>query len=120
MDFYLTVFSSDFNRQFEIIIPAEDSVITEMTSTLRDWGTMWKQLYVVNKSLFFNRQYTVFVYTVLLFGNMFTILQNRTCNRRKQCNLIYVERETYANIFCVERETYNIKRKHNNGNGQAL
>lgn len=36
-----------FHRQFEMVIPTEDSVITEMTSTLRDWGTMWKQLYVV-------------------------------------------------------------------------
>ncbi|KAF2974608.1 hypothetical protein EK904_001475, partial [Melospiza melodia maxima] len=34
--------------QFEMVIPTEDSVITEMTSTLRDWGTMWKQLYVVS------------------------------------------------------------------------
>uniref|UniRef100_A0A670ZDG9 Dedicator of cytokinesis protein 4 n=1 Tax=Pseudonaja textilis TaxID=8673 RepID=A0A670ZDG9_PSETE len=41
--------------QFEIIIPAEDSVITEMTSTLRDWGTMWKQLYVRNEGDLFHR-----------------------------------------------------------------
>lgn len=34
-------------RQFETVIPVEDSVITEMTSALRDWGAMWKQLYVV-------------------------------------------------------------------------
>lgn len=40
--------SFDGNRQFEMVVPTEDSVITEMTSTLRDWGTMWKQLYVVN------------------------------------------------------------------------
>ena len=26
-----------FHRQFEMVIPTEDSVITEMTSTLRDW-----------------------------------------------------------------------------------
>lgn len=36
-------------RQFETVIPVEDSVITEMTSTLRDWGAMWKQLYVVSR-----------------------------------------------------------------------
>lgn len=35
------------HRQFETVIPTEDSVITEMTSTLRDWGAMWKRLYVV-------------------------------------------------------------------------
>lgn len=34
-----------------MVIPTEDSVITEMTSTLRDWGTMWKQLYVVTNFL---------------------------------------------------------------------
>lgn len=37
------------SRQFETVIPVEDSVITEMTSTLRDWGAMWKQLYVVSR-----------------------------------------------------------------------
>uniref|UniRef100_A0A8C1ICS5 Dedicator of cytokinesis 4 n=1 Tax=Cyprinus carpio TaxID=7962 RepID=A0A8C1ICS5_CYPCA len=35
-------------RQFETVIPTEDSVITEITMTLRDWGSMWKQLYMVN------------------------------------------------------------------------
>lgn len=40
--------SSAYYRQFEMVIPTEDSVITEMTSTLRDWGTMWKQLYVAS------------------------------------------------------------------------
>lgn len=34
-----------------MVVPTEDSVITEMTSTLRDWGAMWKQLYVVNMSV---------------------------------------------------------------------
>uniref|UniRef100_A0AAY4E1Y9 Dedicator of cytokinesis 4b n=1 Tax=Denticeps clupeoides TaxID=299321 RepID=A0AAY4E1Y9_9TELE len=38
------------HRQFETVIPIEDSVITEMTVTLRDWGTMWKQLFVVGRN----------------------------------------------------------------------
>uniref|UniRef100_A0A8C4P2U3 Dedicator of cytokinesis 4 n=1 Tax=Dromaius novaehollandiae TaxID=8790 RepID=A0A8C4P2U3_DRONO len=38
-----------------MVIPTEDSVITEMTSTLRDWGTMWKQLYVRNEGDLFHR-----------------------------------------------------------------
>lgn len=38
------------HRQFETVIPTEDSVITEMTLSLRDWGVMWKQLYVVSLS----------------------------------------------------------------------
>lgn len=33
-----------------MVVPTEDSVITEMTSTLRDWGALWKQLYVVGVS----------------------------------------------------------------------
>lgn len=44
------VFLFKRHRQFEMVIPTEDSVITEMTSTLRDWGTLWKQLYVVGGS----------------------------------------------------------------------
>uniref|UniRef100_A0A670JAL4 Dedicator of cytokinesis 4 n=1 Tax=Podarcis muralis TaxID=64176 RepID=A0A670JAL4_PODMU len=47
--------SFDGNRQFEMVVPTEDSVITEMTSTLRDWGTMWKQLYVRNEGDLFHR-----------------------------------------------------------------
>ncbi|XP_073508062.1 dedicator of cytokinesis protein 4 isoform X5 [Phyllobates terribilis] len=41
--------------QFELVVPTEDAVITEMTSTLRDWGTMWKQLYVKNEGDLFHR-----------------------------------------------------------------
>ncbi|KAE8615848.1 hypothetical protein XENTR_v10008638 [Xenopus tropicalis] len=41
--------------QFEMVVPTEDAVITEMTSTLRDWGTMWKQLYVKNEGDLFHR-----------------------------------------------------------------
>ncbi|XP_035282476.1 dedicator of cytokinesis protein 4-like isoform X1 [Anguilla anguilla] len=45
--------------QFETVIPTEDSVITEMTSTLRDWGTMWKQLYVKSEGDLFHRLWHV-------------------------------------------------------------
>ncbi|KAF3705033.1 Dedicator of cytokinesis protein 4 [Channa argus] len=45
--------------QFESVIPVEDSVITEMTSTLRDWGAMWKQLYVKNEGDLFHRLWHV-------------------------------------------------------------
>uniref|UniRef100_A0A8B9L6G0 Dedicator of cytokinesis 4 n=1 Tax=Astyanax mexicanus TaxID=7994 RepID=A0A8B9L6G0_ASTMX len=46
-------------RQFETVIPMEESVITEMTVTLRDWGTMWKQLYVKNEGELFHRLWHV-------------------------------------------------------------
>ncbi|XP_078797632.1 dedicator of cytokinesis protein 4b isoform X6 [Oryzias latipes] len=45
--------------QFETVIPVEDSVITEMTSTLREWGAMWKQLYVKNEGDLFHRLWHV-------------------------------------------------------------
>ncbi|KAM6986822.1 dedicator of cytokinesis protein 4b isoform 3-T3 [Aplochiton taeniatus] len=45
--------------QFETVIPMEDSVITEMTSTLRDWGAMWKQLYVKHDGDLFHRLWHV-------------------------------------------------------------
>nr|XP_043876933.1 dedicator of cytokinesis protein 4b isoform X1 [Solea senegalensis] len=45
--------------QFETVTPVEDSVITEMTLTLRDWGAMWKQLYVKNEGDLFHRLWHV-------------------------------------------------------------
>uniref|UniRef100_A0A8C5NSY1 Dedicator of cytokinesis 4 n=1 Tax=Junco hyemalis TaxID=40217 RepID=A0A8C5NSY1_JUNHY len=39
----------------DVLCIDEDSVITEMTSTLRDWGAMWKQLYVRNEGDLFHR-----------------------------------------------------------------
>ncbi|XP_048404367.1 dedicator of cytokinesis protein 4 isoform X9 [Stegostoma tigrinum] len=45
--------------QFETIIPTEDTVITEMTGTLREWGIMWKQLYVKNEGDLFHRLWHV-------------------------------------------------------------
>uniref|UniRef100_A0A8C6UCJ8 Dedicator of cytokinesis 4b n=1 Tax=Neogobius melanostomus TaxID=47308 RepID=A0A8C6UCJ8_9GOBI len=45
--------------QFETVLPVEDTVITEMTSTLRDWGAMWKQLYVKNEGDLFHRLWHV-------------------------------------------------------------
>ncbi|XP_026880343.2 dedicator of cytokinesis protein 4 isoform X2 [Electrophorus electricus] len=45
--------------QFETVIPMEESVVTEMTVTLREWGTMWKQLYVKNDGELFHRLWHV-------------------------------------------------------------
>ncbi|TNM91253.1 hypothetical protein fugu_019633, partial [Takifugu bimaculatus] len=45
--------------QFETVVPVEDSVITEMTSTLREWGAMWKQLYVRTRGDLFHRLWHV-------------------------------------------------------------
>ncbi|KAJ8400882.1 hypothetical protein AAFF_G00392360 [Aldrovandia affinis] len=32
--------------QYETVVPLEDSIITEITSTLQEWAVLWKQLYV--------------------------------------------------------------------------
>lgn len=34
----------------ETVVPLEDPIITETTSTLQEWGVLWKQLYVVSSS----------------------------------------------------------------------
>ncbi|CAG2069251.1 unnamed protein product, partial [Timema podura] len=38
---------------FESIIPIEDSVVREVTLVLREWGNIWKQLYVVRANICF-------------------------------------------------------------------
>lgn len=42
-----TIFSSALNRNIENIIPAEIPLAQEVTTTLWEWGSIWKQLYVV-------------------------------------------------------------------------
>lgn len=42
-----TAFSPALNRNIENIIPAEIPLAQEVTTTLWEWGSIWKQLYVV-------------------------------------------------------------------------
>ncbi|XP_051550346.1 dedicator of cytokinesis protein 3-like isoform X6 [Myxocyprinus asiaticus] len=35
--------------QYETVIPLEDPIVTEVTSTLQEWSVLWKQLYVKHK-----------------------------------------------------------------------
>lgn len=42
-----------FCRQYETVVPLEDSVVTEVTATLQEWAVLWKQLYVVRAVLLF-------------------------------------------------------------------
>uniref|UniRef100_A0A8C4LZH0 Dedicator of cytokinesis 2 n=1 Tax=Equus asinus asinus TaxID=83772 RepID=A0A8C4LZH0_EQUAS len=44
-----TVFSPTLNRNIENIIPAEIPLAQEVTTTLWEWGSIWKQLYVASK-----------------------------------------------------------------------
>ncbi|XP_057182434.1 dedicator of cytokinesis protein 3-like [Triplophysa rosa] len=34
--------------QYETVVPLEDPIVTEVTSTLQEWSVLWKQLYVVS------------------------------------------------------------------------
>lgn len=34
--------------QHEVVIPREPQIIQEITAVLREWGSIWKQLYIVN------------------------------------------------------------------------
>lgn len=36
------------SRQYETVVPLEDSIVTEVTATLQEWASLWKQLYVVS------------------------------------------------------------------------
>ncbi|XP_076431574.1 dedicator of cytokinesis protein 3 isoform X1 [Peromyscus maniculatus bairdii] len=35
--------------QYETVVPLEDSIVTEVTATLQEWASLWKQLYVKHK-----------------------------------------------------------------------
>uniref|UniRef100_A0A8C4LYV2 Dedicator of cytokinesis 3 n=1 Tax=Equus asinus asinus TaxID=83772 RepID=A0A8C4LYV2_EQUAS len=37
------------NLQYETVVPLEDSIVTEVTATLQEWASLWKQLYVKHK-----------------------------------------------------------------------
>ncbi|XP_051804502.1 dedicator of cytokinesis protein 3-like isoform X2 [Acanthochromis polyacanthus] len=37
----------------ETVVPLEDPIVTEVTSTLQEWALLWKQLYVVRSSFIF-------------------------------------------------------------------
>ncbi|KAK6303803.1 hypothetical protein J4Q44_G00262570 [Coregonus suidteri] len=39
----------------EMVVPLEDPIITETTSTLQEWGVLWKQLYVKHKVDLFHK-----------------------------------------------------------------
>uniref|UniRef100_A0A673VVE6 Dedicator of cytokinesis 2 n=1 Tax=Salmo trutta TaxID=8032 RepID=A0A673VVE6_SALTR len=38
-----------FHRDQEVVLSAEMPLVKEVTTTLREWGSIWKQLYVANK-----------------------------------------------------------------------
>lgn len=37
-------------RPHETVVPLEDPIVTEVTSTLQEWASLWKQLYVVSST----------------------------------------------------------------------
>uniref|UniRef100_A0A8C7S616 Dedicator of cytokinesis 3 n=1 Tax=Oncorhynchus mykiss TaxID=8022 RepID=A0A8C7S616_ONCMY len=56
--FSLFVLSAVMSVSFklcETVVPLEDPIITETTSTLQEWGVLWKQLYVKHKVDLFHK-----------------------------------------------------------------
>uniref|UniRef100_A0A8C4M0R0 Dedicator of cytokinesis 2 n=1 Tax=Equus asinus asinus TaxID=83772 RepID=A0A8C4M0R0_EQUAS len=51
-----TVFSPTLNRNIENIIPAEIPLAQEVTTTLWEWGSIWKQLYASKQERFLQVQ----------------------------------------------------------------
>uniref|UniRef100_A0A803SLU4 Dedicator of cytokinesis 1 n=1 Tax=Anolis carolinensis TaxID=28377 RepID=A0A803SLU4_ANOCA len=49
ISYYLPIF-----RQHETVIPSELPLIQEVTTTLREWSTIWRQLYIVNNREMFH------------------------------------------------------------------
>ncbi|XP_064422203.1 dedicator of cytokinesis protein 3 isoform X2 [Latimeria chalumnae] len=46
--------------QYETVVPLEDSIVTEVTTTLQEWSILWKQLYVKHKvDLFFKLRHVM-------------------------------------------------------------
>uniref|UniRef100_UPI00358E5EA5 dedicator of cytokinesis protein 4 isoform X3 n=1 Tax=Myxine glutinosa TaxID=7769 RepID=UPI00358E5EA5 len=45
----------DNRGQYETVTPVEDPTVTEVTITLREWGTLWKQLYLQSRGDLFHR-----------------------------------------------------------------
>ena len=45
----VSVLPSILPRQHETVIPGDLPLIQEVTTTLREWSTIWRQLYVVRK-----------------------------------------------------------------------
>uniref|UniRef100_A0A8C9G3X7 Dedicator of cytokinesis 4 n=1 Tax=Pavo cristatus TaxID=9049 RepID=A0A8C9G3X7_PAVCR len=77
------------NPNVKVKINYKDSVITEMTSTLRDWGTMWKQLYVCSLKLVIEIHFShsmLYCITLFLFSSY------------RQLGLDLVPRKEYAMV----------------------
>uniref|UniRef100_A0A8C7S5S2 Dedicator of cytokinesis 3 n=1 Tax=Oncorhynchus mykiss TaxID=8022 RepID=A0A8C7S5S2_ONCMY len=47
--------STGFRVSDSTVVPLEDPIITETTSTLQEWGVLWKQLYVKHKVDLFHK-----------------------------------------------------------------
>lgn len=51
---YLKACKVDNEGLFESVVPLEDPVVREVTLVLREWGDIWKKLYVVRQHFFNN------------------------------------------------------------------
>ncbi|XP_043944609.1 dedicator of cytokinesis protein 4 isoform X2 [Protopterus annectens] len=94
--------------QFESIIPTEDSVISEMTATLREWGAMWKQLYVKNEGDLFHRLWHIM--NEILDLRRQVLVGHLTCDRMKDIKRHITARLDWGNeqlgLDLVPRKEY--------------
>jgi len=96
---------------FESVIPLEDPVVREVTLVLREWGGIWKRLYVVSTSysvflsarlpLFFLIAKSVFVY----FREYLLLLKLRSMKKKLQSFntvfLIHFFASVFENVYVI-------------------
>lgn len=83
----ISLLSCILPRQHETVIPGDLPLIQEVTTTLREWSTIWRQLYVVRRwdfeSALSNREWSLWTPlnqqgSLPFSGN----LKSRTCGSR--------------------------------------
>lgn len=89
-------------RQHETVIPGDLPLIQEVTTTLREWSTIWRQLYVVSKrdveSMLQNRTWSF--WTVLYQWDDFPFLGNLQ-SRTKDEVLLRAKKATWPIILAT-------------------
>ena len=48
--FYLLILCFTSHRPFEVVTPVSEPVVEEVTVVLREWGVLWKELYLVGSA----------------------------------------------------------------------
>jgi DOCK N-terminus len=46
----MAIFTCVFTRPVELIVPNHSPIVLEITAVLREWGSLWKHLFVVRSN----------------------------------------------------------------------